>query len=70
MGNSANVLYIYNKSTETNKSLNAKKKRNKRSNKERGKMQYENDKYKYIYVCLIHILYICILIEYVLNIYK
>lgn len=48
MGNSANVLYIYNKSTETNKSLNAKKKRNKRSNKERGKMQYENDKYKYI----------------------
>lgn len=47
MGNSANVLYIYNKSTEINKSLNAKK-RNKRSNKERGKMQYENDKYKYI----------------------
>lgn len=33
MGNSANVLYIHNKSTETNKSLNAKK-RNKRSNKE------------------------------------
>lgn len=37
MGNSANVLYIYNKSTETNKSLNAKKKETKGQIKKKAK---------------------------------